>query len=90
VLFSSDTMGVSLNAFDPNGSFHRKINRLFTKGRHFFHYQCLIAGVLMDISKLQSVIRENVGDLTFKEAFKKTNRYGFTFALFRFDSWLEY
>lgn len=61
-LFSADNMGVSLNAFDPNGSFHRKINRLFTKG------------VLMDIAKLQNVIRENVGDLTFKEAFKKTNR----------------
>lgn len=35
----------------------------------------------MDISKLQAVIRENVGDLTFKEAFKKTNRYGITSSL---------
>lgn len=28
----------------------------------------------MDITKLQSVIKENIGDLTFKEAFKRTNR----------------
>lgn len=28
----------------------------------------------MDIAKLQNVIKENIGDLTFKEAFKRTNR----------------
>jgi len=54
--------GVTLNAFEPNGSFQRKLTRLLTKG------------VIMDITKLQTLIRDNIGDLTFKEAFNRTHR----------------
>jgi len=54
--------GVTLDAFDTKGSFQRKLHRFVTKG------------VIMDIGKLQNLIRQNIGDLTFKEAFHKTNR----------------
>jgi len=54
--------GISLNAFDPTGSFQRKLTRFLSKG------------VIMDIGKLQKLIRDNIGDITFKEAFHKTNR----------------
>jgi len=54
--------GVSFSAFDPVGSGWRKINRL------------LNTGVLMDVKKLQSYIRDNLDDITFRDAFQKTKR----------------
>eukprot|EP00003_Mantamonas_plastica_P011190 TRINITY_DN2078_c0_g2_i2.p1 TRINITY_DN2078_c0_g2~~TRINITY_DN2078_c0_g2_i2.p1 ORF type:complete len:567 (-),score=160.53 TRINITY_DN2078_c0_g2_i2:355-2055(-) len=53
-----------LQAFDGNdaGAVHRKIRRLLTKG------------VLMDIRKLQQVVRANLGDVTFQEAYNRTGR----------------
>ncbi|GAM18160.1 hypothetical protein SAMD00019534_013350, partial [Acytostelium subglobosum LB1] len=51
---------LNLDAFDSGPSYNRKIARLFKKG------------VLMDIKKLQKCVRENIGDLTFKEAYDKT------------------
>jgi TAG lipase/steryl ester hydrolase/phospholipase A2/LPA acyltransferase len=53
---------IKFDAFDPKGSFQRKVARLLSKG------------VLMDIQKLQSMIRANVGDITFKEAYDRTKR----------------
>lgn len=53
---------IKFDAFDPKGSFQRKVARLLSKG------------VLMDIQKLQSMIRANVGDITFKEAYERTKR----------------
>eukprot|EP01125_Pyxidicula_operculata_P006169 TRINITY_DN2151_c0_g1_i2.p2 TRINITY_DN2151_c0_g1~~TRINITY_DN2151_c0_g1_i2.p2 ORF type:complete len:402 (-),score=58.45 TRINITY_DN2151_c0_g1_i2:2126-3331(-) len=53
---------LNFSAFDPAGSGWRKINRLLTKG------------VLMDIKKLQGVIRDKIGDITFGEAFQRTKR----------------
>ena len=43
-------------------AFKRRVNRLLTEG------------VLMDVSLLEEVIRENVGDFTFKEAYERTGR----------------
>eukprot|EP01126_Amoeba_proteus_P050322 TRINITY_DN5935_c0_g1_i5.p1 TRINITY_DN5935_c0_g1~~TRINITY_DN5935_c0_g1_i5.p1 ORF type:complete len:470 (+),score=65.14 TRINITY_DN5935_c0_g1_i5:729-2138(+) len=53
---------VNFDAFETSGSFQRKLLRLLTRG------------VIMDIEKLQMMIRDNIGDFTFKEAFLKTNR----------------
>eukprot|EP01124_Arcella_intermedia_P022508 TRINITY_DN3366_c0_g1_i2.p1 TRINITY_DN3366_c0_g1~~TRINITY_DN3366_c0_g1_i2.p1 ORF type:complete len:484 (-),score=77.40 TRINITY_DN3366_c0_g1_i2:158-1609(-) len=53
---------VSFSAFDPVGSRWRKINRLFRQG------------VLMDVKKLQSYIRSQIKDLTFREAYSRTKR----------------
>jgi hypothetical protein len=44
------------------GSLQRKLHRLRTKG------------VLQDIKKLEEMLRANVGDVTFKEAYDKTGR----------------
>ncbi|XP_049852626.1 uncharacterized protein LOC126332792 isoform X2 [Schistocerca gregaria] len=54
--------GISLRAFDTKGSARRKLYRLLTEG------------ALMDIRKLEKMIRDNVRDLTFKEAYEKTKR----------------
>lgn len=75
--------GVSFSAFDPVGSGWRKINRLLNKGtkkktcgnkKAKKRRTTNQTGVLMDIKKLQSYIRENLGDVTFREAFQKTKR----------------
>ncbi|KNC47265.1 triacylglycerol lipase [Thecamonas trahens ATCC 50062] len=55
---------INLNAFDslgPGGTF-RKIKRLVTQG------------VLMDITKLEACLRDNIGDVTFVEAYRRTGR----------------
>lgn len=48
--------------FDTRGSAMRKVKR------------CLQKGVLMDIKKLEQVIRSQVGDVTFLEAYQRTGR----------------
>ncbi|KAF9166430.1 hypothetical protein DFQ26_007916 [Actinomortierella ambigua] len=60
-----DEGGVDLRAFQKvgvRGNMSRKITRLMTQG------------YLIDINILQKCIEENVGDLTFDEAFKRTKR----------------
>jgi predicted acylesterase/phospholipase RssA len=54
--------GINFNAFDSKGSGKRKFWRLIREG------------VIMDIDKLEKMIRENVGDYTFKEAYDRTKR----------------
>lgn len=54
--------GINFNAFDSKGSARRKIWRLLTEG------------VLMDIHKLEQSIRDNIGDITFKESYDRTKR----------------
>ena len=54
--------GINFDAFDSKGSGKRKFWRL------------LHEGVIMDIDKLEKMIRENVGDYTFKEAYDRTKR----------------
>jgi TAG lipase/lysophosphatidylethanolamine acyltransferase len=49
-------------AFDQKGSLRRKIARFFTTGR------------LFDISKLGAILRTQLGDITFLEAFKLSGR----------------
>ena len=55
---------INLNAFDSlaPGSLARKAKRLVSEG------------VLMDISKLADCLRDNIGDLTFAEAFARSGR----------------
>lgn len=53
---------VSFDAFERKGSAGRKLWRLLSRG------------VLMDIKKLEVNIRNNIGDITFKEAYEKTKR----------------
>lgn len=61
-LFDSKTW--NLNAFDKleKGSLMRKLTRLFKKG------------YLMDMTVLETCLRQNMGDITFKEAYDKTKR----------------
>lgn len=57
--------GINLDAFDKRGSRGqtlRKVKRFFNEG------------YLLDISVLGELCRDNIGDLTFEEAFLKTNR----------------
>jgi TAG lipase/lysophosphatidylethanolamine acyltransferase len=57
--------GVSLDAFesrDAKGSLSRKFKRLLERG------------VLMDVRVLEDVVRSNIGDVTFAEAFARTGR----------------
>jgi hypothetical protein len=49
-------------AFDQKGSLRRKLTRVFTTGR------------LFDIGKLSSILRSQLGDVTFLEAFKLSGR----------------
>jgi hypothetical protein len=49
-------------AFDQKGSLRRKIVRFFTSGR------------LFDIGKLSAILRAQLGDVTFLEAFKASGR----------------
>jgi hypothetical protein len=49
-------------AFDQKGSLRRKITRFFTTGR------------LFDIGKLGAILRTQLGDVTFLEAFKASGR----------------
>jgi hypothetical protein len=49
-------------AFDQKGSLRRKIARFFTTGR------------LFDIGKLSAILRAQLGDVTFLEAFKASGR----------------
>eukprot|EP01133_Synstelium_polycarpum_P007250 gene7250-8428_t len=51
-----------LDAFESGPSYNRKIARLFKKG------------VIMEVKKLQRCVRDNFGDITFKEAYDKTKR----------------
>lgn len=56
---------INLDAFNRRGSTGqtlRKIKRIFTEG------------YLLDISVLGEVCRDNIGDITFEEAFLRTNR----------------
>jgi hypothetical protein len=50
------------HAFDQKGSFRRKIVRFFKTGR------------LFDISKLADILRAQLGDVTFSEAYNKSGR----------------
>jgi TAG lipase/lysophosphatidylethanolamine acyltransferase len=61
-LFNSATW--NLNAFSSlqSGSLRRKFWRLLKKG------------YLMDMKVFQKCVRENLGDVTFKEAYDKTKR----------------
>lgn len=59
-LFELD--GINFDAFDSKGSGKRKFWRLIREG------------VIMDIDKLEKMIRQNVGDYTFKEAYDRTKR----------------
>lgn len=54
--------GINFDAFDSKGSGKRKFWRLMREG------------VIMDIDKLEKMIRDNVGDYTFKEAYDRTKR----------------
>ena len=60
--------GLNLSAFfqpkpgKPGSSVSRRLNRLL---KH---------GVLMDVSILETAVRDNIGDTTFEEAFKRTGR----------------
>lgn len=53
---------VNFDAFDSKGSGQRKFWRLLSEG------------VIMDIDKLEKMIRQNIGDYTFKEAYDRTKR----------------
>ena len=53
---------VHFDAFETKGSIQRKLWRLITRG------------VLMDIKKLETAIRNNIGDITFQEAYERTKR----------------
>lgn len=57
-----DLEGINFDAFDSKGSGRRKFWRLLKEG------------VIMDIDKLEKMIRQNIGDLTFKEAYDRTKR----------------
>eukprot|EP01090_Pellita_catalonica_P015719 TRINITY_DN4308_c0_g1_i1.p1 TRINITY_DN4308_c0_g1~~TRINITY_DN4308_c0_g1_i1.p1 ORF type:complete len:296 (-),score=55.82 TRINITY_DN4308_c0_g1_i1:75-962(-) len=59
-----DTKSVSIAPFEKSqsGAFMRKMKRLFS------------TGVLNDVKKLQDIVRENLGDITFREAYAKTGR----------------
>jgi len=77
-----DMQNFSFNAFDPQGSRWRKINRFLKNGKGTMHalllllrhvnFHCL--GVLMDITKLQQLLQENIGNVTFREAFQSAFR----------------
>lgn len=53
---------INFDAFDSKGSGQRKFWRLLREG------------VIMDIAKLEKMIRQNIGDYTFKEAYDRTKR----------------
>ena len=65
-LFTSGPEGIQakirLDFFSNKGSLHRKLTRIFSKG------------VIMDIEKLQEALRQNIGDITFSEAYARTGR----------------
>eukprot|EP00292_Cryptomonas_paramecium_P004922 CAMPEP_0113701832 /NCGR_PEP_ID=MMETSP0038_2-20120614/24813_1 /TAXON_ID=2898 /ORGANISM="Cryptomonas paramecium" /LENGTH=513 /DNA_ID=CAMNT_0000625807 /DNA_START=203 /DNA_END=1741 /DNA_ORIENTATION=- /assembly_acc=CAM_ASM_000170 len=51
-----------LEFFDPLGSLERKLRRVLKTGH------------LMDVKKLQSALMQNMGDVTFHEAYERTGR----------------
>ena len=54
--------GINLEFFEASGGVERKLKRLLNKG------------VLMDVSKLQKALQQNIGDVTFAEAYERTGR----------------
>lgn len=69
-----------LNAFESlgPGSTRRRLYRLLSKGTLNIWLlsagvNCY-AGVLMDVTKLQECLRDNIGDITFREAYAKSKR----------------
>ncbi|CCG84138.1 protein of unknown function [Taphrina deformans PYCC 5710] len=56
---------INLNAFDKRGSSGQTLRKI----RRFFR-----EGYILDISVLGELCRDNIGDITFEEAFMKTNR----------------
>jgi predicted acylesterase/phospholipase RssA len=54
--------GINLEFFEASGGVERKLKRLLNKG------------VLMDVSKLQKALQQNIGHVTFAEAYERTGR----------------
>jgi len=66
LLFSGDIetirRAIRLEFFDPIGSLERKLRRILKTGH------------LMDVKKLQRALIDNMGDVTFHEAYERTGR----------------
>lgn len=67
--------GVDLSplSHSEQGTRLRRLKRLFTEG-HLFDVKCVPPVIPSNLSVISSIVKEQLGDLTFQEAYEKTRR----------------